>query len=152
MGTEIERKYLISGEFPRIDGSEIVQCYLCLDAERTIRVRIDAGNATLTIKGKTVGISRAEFEYAIPLEDAHKLMAMSLTETVEKTRYRVPHEGAVWEVDVFRGANKGLMVAEIELAEESETVALPDWVGEEVSADPRYRNSRLAQLPFTRWV
>ncbi|MEO1845600.1 MAG: adenylate cyclase, partial [Akkermansiaceae bacterium] len=68
MGTEIERKYLVSGEFPRIDGSEIVQCYLCLDAERTIRVRIDAGNATLTIKGKTVGISRAEFEYPIPLE------------------------------------------------------------------------------------
>ena len=152
MGTEIERKYLVSGEFPRIDGSEIVQCYLCLDAERTIRVRIDAGNATLTIKGKTVGISRAEFEYPIPLEDAHKLMAMSLAGTVEKTRYRVPHEGAIWEVDVFRAANKGLMVAEIELAEESEAVALPDWAGKEVSADPRYRNSRLAQLPFTKWV
>ncbi|OVE77053.1 adenylate cyclase [bacterium E08(2017)] len=151
MGIEIERKFLVVGEVPDGESSEICQAYLCADIERTIRVRIDDQVATLTIKGKTEGLSRSEYEYEIPLEDARELMELALGQPVRKTRTRIPHGNHVWEVDVFHDANEGLCVAEVELAAEDEVVELPDWVGDEVSGDGRYRNSYLAKHPYSEW-
>jgi adenylate cyclase len=151
MGTEIERKFLVPGGFPAGNSSQISQSYLCCDSERTIRVRIEDSLATMTIKGKAVGFSRPEFEYAIPLQDAEELIKLAITPPVTKVHHRVVHEGATWEVDVFRDANEGLVVAEIELEHETTPVAIPDWVGEEVTKDRRYQNSKLAKAPFWSW-
>ena len=151
MGTEIERKYLITGEVPEGESSELQQAYLSLDRERTVRVRIDGVTAFLTIKGRTEGISRKEFEYEIPLEDAEALMALAVGNPVRKTRTRINHGEHIWEVDVFHDDNAGLVVAEVELTSEQDRPDLPAWVGEEVSHDPRYRNSLLAQSPYCEW-
>ena len=107
----------------------------------------------LNIKNATLDISRAEFEYPIPLEDAEALLEGLCDErVVEKTRYRIPFAGHVWEVDEFCGANAGLVVAEIELEHEDEAFARPPWLAAEVSGDPRYLNSNLALHPFTEWI
>lgn len=151
MPVEIERKFLVSGKLPIQEGTEIQQAYLCLDPERTIRVRIDDGAATLNIKGKTKGISRQEFEYGIPLEEAQELMKLALGHVIHKTRMRLPQGQHLWEIDVFQGANDGLIVAEIELESEDTPIDLPDWIGEDVSHDPRYLNACLAQAPFSTW-
>ena len=151
MATEIERKFLVTGEIPSGDSSDIHQAYLSLDPERTTRVRIDDRTASLTVKGRTEGISRKEFEFEIPLEDAQELLGLSVGYPIRKTRTRVPHGDLKWEIDVFHDLNAGLVVAEIKLGSEDDDLELPEWVGEEVSHDPRFLNACLAQHPFTEW-
>jgi CYTH domain-containing protein len=107
----------------------------------------------LTVKGITVGTARAEYEYEIPADDASEMLD-NLCEhpLIEKTRYRVQHHGLTWEIDEFEGDNAGLIVAEVELEEEDQAVILPDWVGKEVTGDPRYYNARLVNEPYARWA
>jgi len=151
MPTEIERKFLVRGELPDGDDTQIVQAYLSLDLERIVRVRIESGRATLTIKGKPTGISRPEFEYAIPEPDAVELLKLAVGQPIEKTRRRIASGGSTWEVDIFGGANQGLVVAELELQSESDEFERPEWLGDEVTDDPRYANCNLIQAPFGKW-
>ena len=151
MGIEIERKFLVRGAVPEGECSRIVQAYLCLDPERTVRIRIDSESAFITVKGATVGASRSEFEYAIPIEDAAELLKLCVGKPIEKVRHRVAMGPHLWEIDVFGGANAGLVVAEIELASESEMFDRPGWLGEEVTSDSRYLNACLAQNPYESW-
>ena len=156
MGIEIERKFLIragSGNQWRGDviGTPYVQGYLSRERGRTVRVRIAGPKAYITIKGEVQGISRAEFEYAVSVEDARAMLPLCDGPLVEKTRHLIPHEGHVWEVDVFHGENEGLIVAEIELKDEGEAISLPGWVGSEVTGDPRYYNSSLSRHPYREW-
>jgi adenylate cyclase len=153
MGREIERKFLVKNDTWRAgaEGIPYVQGYLSRDADRTVRVRRAGTKAFLTIKGKPDGISRAEFEYEIPLADTGELLALCVGPLVEKTRYRIPFAGHCWEVDEFHGANAGLIVAEIELTAPEDAFEKPDWLGEEVSDDPRYANSRLSECPYSTW-
>ena len=153
MATEIERKFLLrdSGFLNGLQGQRLAQGYLSHATDATVRVRIAGERAMLTIKGRNSGISRSEFEYPIPLADAEALLALCSGGRIDKLRYRVPVGVHVWEVDVFAGANEGLMIAEIELASEQEDFVRPDWLGDEVSSDPRYFNSQLSLKPFSTW-
>jgi CYTH domain-containing protein len=150
---EIERKYLVVDDTWKVPGQGVPyrQGYLCTRKEGVVRVRTMGDRAVLTIKGETVGISREEFEYAIPVDDARRLLDLCELPPIEKTRYRVEHRGLVWEVDEFHGANAGLVVAECELASEDQPIDKPAWVGAEVTADRRYANSNLAARPFSTW-
>lgn len=154
MGVEIERKFLLRGDAWRTLGEPVLlrQGYLSSQRERVVRVRIEGGQAMLTIKGKSVGASRGEWEYPIPLADAEVFLA-SLCEQplVEKYRRCITHAGMVWEVDEFLGVNAGLVVAEIELTAEDQAFDQPDWVGEEVTHDARYFNANLIRHPYTCW-
>lgn len=155
MGLEIERKFLLVGEEWRklATGSQYYcQGYLCADKERAVRIRIAADRAFLTIKGGGAGLSRLEFEYPLPLEDA-KILLERLAEKplVEKIRHTVPCGGLVWEVDEFLGPNKGLVLAEVELEREDQSIEKPAWAGEDVSADPRYYNASLVKNPYRNW-
>jgi adenylate cyclase len=152
MGTEIERKFLVNGTDWRVgDGERVRQGYLSRAPERTVRVRVVGDEGFLTIKGANRGIVRAEYEYPIPVADAEALLALCEGPLVEKTRYRVPFGGRLWEVDEFHGENAGLVVAEIELAAADEAPERPPWVGAEVSDDPRYYNASLSRRPFRTW-
>ncbi|MCV2352142.1 CYTH domain-containing protein [Paucibacter sp. Y2R2-4] len=152
MAVEIERKFLVQGEaWKQGSGQYLNQGYLSRDPARTVRVRIAGESAWLTIKGASVGATRAEFEYAIPLSDAQALLKLADGPCVEKVRRVVPHAGMNWEVDEFLGANAGLVVAEIELSEESQAFESPSWLGQEVTDDARYFNSQLAARPFSTW-
>ena len=152
MGIEIERKFLVRSDAWRHgEGRYLCQAYLNRDPARTVRVRIDGEQAFLTVKGRSVGASRSEFEYAIPVADAQALLALADGPAIEKRRHRVPMGELVWEVDEFLGANAPLVVAEIELPSEDHPFTQPDWVGEEVTQDPRYFNSALAARPFSSW-
>lgn len=147
MATEIERKFLVQGDAWRKDadtGRACRQGYLLAEKEKTVRVRIIGTEAFLTIKGAMQGISRAEFEYPIPVCDAEKLLALCGDAVIEKTRHRVSFAGNTWEVDLFHGRHAGLVLAEIELRSEGQTFEKPAWLGPEVSADPRYSNARLS--------
>lgn len=151
MAEEIERKFLVIGEGWR-DGvtssSALRQGYLSTSAKATVRIRIlDETKAKLTLKGPTNGISRAEFEYEVPLDDGLVLIEMARPHVVEKRRYLVPHGGLVWEVDVFEGRHAGLIMAEVELSHVEQMVELPDWAGKEVSHDDRYANASLSRNP-----
>ena len=153
MATEIERKFLVTDDSWR-DGSPGVrmsQAYLSRDFDRTVRIRIGGEKAWLTIKGRSTGISRLEFEYEIPVAEAAELLELCLPSVIDKTRYEVPHAGHLWEVDVFHGENEGLVVAELEMEHEAVSFDAPPWLGAEVSADPRYSNSRLAEVPYANW-
>ena len=155
MGFEIERKFLLAGEGWRALVTEArlyCQGYLCTDKERTVRVRITADKAFLTIKGLTAGASRLEFEYPLPQEDA-KVLLEQLAEKplVEKVRHIVPYGGLIWEVDEFLGVNQGLILAELELESETQPFAKPAWIGPEVTADPRYHNANLVKTPYRDW-
>jgi CYTH domain-containing protein len=154
MPTEIERKFLVLNDSWRGDsaGVGIAQGYLSQDPDRTVRVRMAGEKAWITIKGRTQGISRAEFEYEIPPGEARELLELCLPSVIDKTRYLVRHGGHVWEVDVFHGENDGLTVAEVELSSEVDMPEMPAWLGAEVSDDRRYFNSQLARYPFTRWA
>ena len=149
MGQEIERKFLVANEGWRAGatGSSLLrQGYLSSNAKATVRVRSkNDEQGVLTLKGKTEGISRSEYEYDIPIEDARELLAMAEPLVLEKRRYIVPFGGLIWEVDVFEGRHAGLVIAEVELDSEDQAVQLPDWVGVEVSADERYFNASLAR-------
>ena len=116
-----------------------------------MRVRIKGEKGYLTVKGRNAGIRRAEYEYEIPLADAEAMLALCEHPLIEKRRYLVPYEGYTWEVDVFAGANEGLVVAEIELPAEDAAFAKPDWVGAEVSGDARYYNASLIRHPYRDW-
>ncbi|HEY9648140.1 MAG TPA: CYTH domain-containing protein [Chroococcidiopsis sp.] len=154
MGIEIERKFLVNGDRWRDLGVAMLyrQGYLTSSPGRTVRVRIAGDRGFLTIKGGGAGISRAEYEYEIPVEDAAELLdTLCDRPLIEKNRYRIPYEGLIWEVDEFMGENAGLILAEVELSDPSQEVTLPDWVGQEVSADPRYFNSNLCKQPFCTW-
>lgn len=155
MGREIERTYLVSGDSWREQsdrGTRIEQGYLSIDPDRTVRVRIaDDRHATLTIKGRTVGAERAEFEYGIPHADALSLLELCLQPVIEKTRFLVDTEGHTWEVDVFDGANQGLVLAEVELGDPETSPVMPEWVEAEVTGDPRFYNANLVKQPFTVW-
>lgn len=151
MAEEIERKFLVEGNDWRqavTSSRRLVQGYLSSNAKATVRIRIvDDKRAVLTLKGPAEGISRAEFEYDVPLDDARQMLDLAQPNVVEKTRYLVPHGGLTWEVDVFAGAHTGLIMAEVELEAEDQAITLPDWAGQEVSHDDRYANASLARVP-----
>ncbi|MCC5865031.1 MAG: CYTH domain-containing protein [Wenzhouxiangella sp.] len=154
MGTEIERKFRVTGHQYRdlAVGTRYRQAYLSTDKERVVRVRVVDDQAWLTIKGKTRGVSRAEFEYEIPVTDAVDMLEnLCQQPIIDKTRYRLPLAEHVWEIDEFHGVNNGLIVAEIELSSEDESFEKPDWLGEEVSGDPRYFNANLIAHPYRDW-
>ena len=154
MGIEIERKFLVRGDAWRAAGRPVLlrQGYLCSDPGRVVRVRIEDGAARMTVKGRSVGASRGEWEYPIPLADA-ELFLEQLCERpiIEKYRRRVDAGALVWEIDEFLGVNAGLVVAEIELDDENQLFAKPDWVGAEVTHDARYFNSNLIRHPYSSW-
>ncbi len=154
MGKEIERKFLVKGDAWRAlaQGTMYRQGYLNSAKERTVRVRTVGDKAFLTIKGITVGATRAEYEYEIPFDDCNALLDnLAEKPIIEKKRCKIPMNDLVWEVDEFFGDNQGLIVAEVELQSEDQKIDKPDWVGDEVSGDPRYFNSNLIKHPFTKW-
>lgn len=154
MGHEIERKFLIQRDLwkPEGEGKAYRQGYLSRDEDRVVRVRIAGDAAFLTIKGRAQNVSRLEFEYPIPIEDAEILLdRICERPLIEKTRYEQKLGEHTWEVDVFHGENDGLVLAEIELSEEDEAFERPSWLGREVSDDPRYFNSNLSKSPFGLW-
>jgi adenylate cyclase len=154
MGTEIERKFLLIGDAWRENarGTLLRQGYISSQPGRTVRVRTANNQGYLTLKGKTTGITRCEFEYPIPLDDANMLLDQLCEQPIlEKIRYLVDYKGFIWEVDEFLGDNAGLLIAEIELEAENQSFAKPEWLGEEVSGDRRYFNSSLSRYPFLRW-
>lgn len=154
MAVEIERKFLVLNDSWRKNAMGVLfrQGYLSAEPDRTVRVRLEGDLGKLTIKGKTEGISRSEYEYDIPQQDASELLdKLCLQPLIEKTRYRVEHGGLIWEIDEFYGANEGLMIAEVELESEQMEIELPDWIGQEVSDNPRYYNANLVREPFKDW-
>ena len=153
MATEIERKFLVVGDSWRegASGTEFCQGYLSRESGRSVRVRLAGDSAWLTIKGPSQGLTRAEFEYPIPPDDARSLLALCPDPPIEKTRYRVEHAGHLWEIDEFHGPNAGLLMAEIELHREDANFEQPVWAGLEVSGDPRYFNASLVAKPFQSW-
>ena len=152
---EIERKFLLVGDewkkCVKSPGKRLSQGYLCSDETRSIRVRIAGDVATLTVKGAREGISRSEFQYEIPVVDAERLLALCMQPLIDKTRHIAHFGGMRWEVDIFHSENEGLRVAEVELEDPNQVIELPEWVGEEVSEDPRYYNSCLVKAPFSTW-
>jgi len=150
---EIERKFLVDGDEWRTLGRAEVfrQGYLSTVKERTVRIRAVGDQAWITVKGLTVGASRAEFEYPIPLSDAEQMLELCEQPIIEKTRHVVDTGGLRWEIDEFDGANRGLVVAEVELDDPDQPIELPDWVGAEVTDDPRYYNANLIAHPYSVW-
>ena len=154
MAIEIERKFLVKRiPLTEIRKSENVkQGYIINDKQKVVRVRMKGYNYFLTIKGNITGISRLEFEYPIPENDAEQIFKhLCGTKVIEKIRHYVEYEGHTWEIDEFQGLNEGLIVAEIELKTEMEKFELPDWIGNEVTNDPRYYNMNLNIFPYLRW-
>jgi CYTH domain-containing protein len=152
MGKEIERKFMVNeGPWRNVKGTMYRQGYLNSAKERNVRVRTMEDKACLTIKGIAIGASRMEFEYEIPLQDANELLEICEKPLIEKTRYKVQEGGFVWEVDEFFMENQGLIIAEVELESEDQEFPKPDWVGEEVTGDPRYFNSNLIKNPYINW-
>ena len=128
------------------------QGYLCTDTDRVVRVREAGNRGFLTVKGRSRGAVRSEYEYEIPVDEAREMLdELCLKPLISKFRYRIPSGGLVWEVDVFTGENEGLVVAEVELPSEDAVFTRPAWVGEEVTGDPRYYNSSLVEHPFNGW-
>ncbi|MEM5472432.1 CYTH domain-containing protein [Hoeflea sp. AS60] len=148
MAKEIERKFIVDGDAWRdaVEASKtIVQAYLAVDGETSVRVRITDGNqARLTVKVGASAMTRDEFEYPIPLDDAQAMMNESRGRMIEKTRHIIPAGPFVWEVDVFGGALAGLVIAEVEMRSEDDDPALPSWLGREVTGDRTFSNAVLA--------
>ena len=154
MAKEIERKYLVKGTAWQTLAKETVyrQGYLSTVQERTVRVRTIEDKGYLTIKGISVGATRTEYEYQIPVEDANAMLdELCERPIIEKKRYVLEYEELIWEIDEFAGVNRGLIIAEGELSDENQKVVLPNWVGEEVTGDPKYFNSNLTKHPYTEW-
>lgn len=155
MSQEIERKFLVRGDFrPYVTGvMNISQGYLNSDSERTVRVRVKGETGFITVKGRSSadGTSRFEWEHEIPASDAEALLALCEPGVIMKSRYLVPSGIHTFEVDVFHGDNEGLVIAEIELHDRNEDFLKPEWLGEEVTGDPRYYNSALSHDPFKTW-
>ena len=155
MANEIERKFLVKGEFKNLASKEtrIVQGYLSSIPERTVRVRIKGHKGYITIKGigNTSGATRYEWEKEIPTNEIEELLKICEPGVIDKTRYLVKVGNHTFEVDEFYGENQGLTVAEIELSSESEDFVKPEWLGDEVTGDTKYYNSMLMKNPFTKW-
>jgi|RhiMetdeSRZDD1v2_1073273.scaffolds.fasta_scaffold214385_4 adenylate cyclase len=155
MATEIERKFLVAGHGwrERVQSkSRIRQGYLSREGRASVRVRvIDGARATLTIKAAKGGFSRHEFEYPIPIADGEALLEFCAGYLIDKVRHRVDVAGRIWEIDVFEDENAGLVIAEVELGSEGDTLVVPEWAGREITEDRRYYNAGLARLPYTRW-
>ena len=157
MFQEIERKFLVSGDFGSevFESTDIKQGYLCGSAGVSVRIRVRGDKGYLTIKGRRSpnGLSRFEWEKEIAREEAEALLALAEGGLIEKTRHLVKNTDGrhTWEVDVFHGDNEGLVVAEIELSSEDETFDRPEWLGMEVTGDPRYHNSHLLKQPYKTW-
>ena len=155
MALEIERKYLIDLEKIGTleNGIRIKQGYLSTDKNAVVRVRVKNDKAYLTIKGANNGISRLEFEYEIPFDEANEMLDnLCKKPVIDKTRYIIKHDIHIWEIDVFYGDNEGLVVAEVELKDENEKINLPSWIKEEVTSDNRYFNSNLMKYPYKDWI
>ncbi|MGF1479768.1 MAG: CYTH domain-containing protein [Cyanophyceae cyanobacterium] len=152
MATEIERKFLVKGDGWRslAVGVPYRQGYLSTHRGKTVRVRVVGDRGILTIKGPTVGSTRSEFEYEIPIADALELLEMCDRPLIEKTRYKIPFGKLIWEIDEFAGENQGLILAEVELTHEEQVIDLPEWIAREVS-DPKYFNANLVKHPYREW-
>jgi CYTH domain-containing protein len=154
MAKEIERKFLVTDDTWR--GQAVGKCYrqgyLSTVKERTVRVRAAGDRGFITVKGVTVGATRSEYEYEIPVADANEMLdKLCERPLIEKTRYRISQGGLLWEIDEFEGENRGLVTAEVELKDENQSIPLPGWTGQEVTGDPRYFNANLVAHPFSRW-
>ena len=155
MALEIERKFkVLSGEYKNLgDPIYCKQGYLNLNNNPLIRIRVINDKAYLTMKGKNKGISRLEFEYEIPLNDAnHMLKQYCPLPLIEKYRYHIKIKNTIWEVDEFLGENLGLVIAEVELLNEKSNFYKPSWIGEEVSNQIKYFNSKLIENPYSKWI
>lgn len=155
MAIEIERKFLVHGDSWR-DAVEsethMLQGYLANGPNATVRVRIAGDRAFLTIKGRMRGATRSEYEYAVPPADASAMLQeLAVSPPIDKVRYKVRCGEHLWDLDVFAGENRGLVMAEVELAAENEPFQMPDWAGQEVTGDKRYYNVNLARHPYGRW-
>ena len=152
MAEEIERKFLLKKDYwPHENVVKYRQGYLNSDEKKTVRVRTAGDKGYLTIKGASIGASRLEFEYEIPLQDAGILLDLCEKPLIEKNRYKVVDGDFIWEIDEFFGENSGLIIAEIELEHENQEFKKPDWIGEEVTGDPRYYNASLIKNPYKNW-
>lgn len=153
MAVEIERKFLVINDEWRALGQPVVyrQGYLLAEPHRTVRVRVAGDRAYLTFKGATAGVSRQEFEYPIPLEEAETLLGWCDRPLIEKTRTAITLGDLTWEVDEFMGDNAGLILAEVELPDAGYAFERPEWIGKEVSDDPRYFNANLIRHPYGQW-
>ncbi len=153
MAQEIERKFLVdAAKLPPLPPPQIIKQGYIPTQNATVRIRISNDKAFLTLKGRTTGLRRSEFEYPIPLEDAEAMLdELCIQPYIDKKRYLIDISGHTWELDIFEGENEGLIVAEIELESEDETFERPEWVTEEVSDDPKYRNVSLVNYPYKRW-
>jgi adenylate cyclase len=156
VGQEIERKFLVVDEGWRTTagaGTRIEQAYLASSNFVSVRIRVENRvKATLTIKSRTPGLRRDEFEYEIPHADAQALLVLRTGASIDKVRYRVPNGPLTWEIDVFEAENSGLVIAEIELQDEQQLFGRPSWLGQEITQDERYYNASLASRPFSRWT
>jgi adenylate cyclase len=155
MAVEIERKFLVKNDSWRasVEGeSHIMQGYLANDDNASVRVRVKGDAAYLTIKGEASGISRSEYEYRIPVDDAQAMLReLAMFPPIDKVRYSVRFGRHLWDLDLFAGENEGLVMAEVELGAEDEAFEMPPWAGEEVSGDSRYYNVNLARAPYKHW-
>jgi adenylate cyclase len=154
MSFEIERKFLVANDAWKdvaTSHTAIRQAYLSEDGKASVRVRIRDGKAALTIKSRGAGLRRLELEYQVPVLEAEAMLALRSGAVIEKERYIIPWHGLAWEVDVFRGDNAGLTIAEIELPTEHHPLELPPWIGAEVTGQAQYYNSHLARTPFRGW-
>ena len=155
MGIEIERKFLVVNDSWREqadEGTAYKQGYLIGSNQVSVRIRIEGKLAFINIKSATLGVCRQEYQYPIPLDEANMILNdLCEKPLIEKTRFKLPQDGFVWEIDVFSGENDGLIVAEIELNSENDSYPKPDWLGMEVSDDPRYYNVNLVSHPFNTW-
>lgn len=157
MAVEIERKFLVKGDFKKfaVSHESIKQAYISIDPKRSVRIRKKEEKAYITIKGESdsSGLSRIEWEREISVAEADQLFLLCIPNTIiDKTRYYVPANDALtFEVDEFLGKNEGLVVAEIELKRENQNICKPDWLGDEVTGDAKYYNSQLASFPYSKW-
>ena len=155
MAQEIEKKFLVAGEFKESakKATRITQGYLSSVPERTVRVRVKGDKGYITVKGigNDSGASRFEWEKEIPVEDVRDLLKICEPGVIDKTRYLVDCDGHTFEVDEFYGDNEGLVVAEVELGDENEAFTRPSWLGEEVTGDKKYYNSMLMKNPYKNW-
>ncbi|MBD01850.1 MAG: adenylate cyclase [Candidatus Marinimicrobia bacterium] len=153
MAKEIERKFLVDQDLlpKNIIGEEYIQAYIAINDQGIVRIRIKGSIALLTIKTSEKGMTRNEFEYEVPLEDAKSLVELFNDKIIYKTRYKITIDKKLWEVDEFHKENKGLWLAEIELESENELFSLPEWIKKEVTGDHKYFNAYLSENPFKFW-
>lgn len=154
MAKEIERKFLVkSDEWRSVADKKLYrQGYLYINLGGVVRVRTVSNKGYITIKSQRNNLTRDEFEYEIPFEDADYMLShLCLKPLIEKYRTKINYNGIIWEVDDFIGENEGLVIAEIELEFENQKIDLPNWLGAEVTNDPRYFNSNLVNMPYSKW-